>query len=129
MTYQLDTPGQRATARKARRTSVPTAQRGSIQALPLGDPTGGANAREWRKLVDGKQRYPRVSINRSAIITMSDGVRLRATVVRPANRFGQAITTPYPVIVNINPYNRAVIGGIDKTLHAPVIGHAISSAS
>lgn len=129
MTYQLDTPGRRANARSSRRTSVSPAPRGALQSLPLGDPTGGADAREWRKLVDGKQRYPRVAIDRSAVITMSDGVRLRATTVRPANRFGHPITTPYPVIVNINPYNRAVLGGIDKTLHAPVLGHAITSAS
>ena len=132
MTYQLDTAGRRANARSSRRTSVSPlspAPRGALQSLPLGDPTGGADAIAWRQLVDGKQRYPRVHIDRAAVITMTDGVRLRATIVRPANRFGQPITTPYPAIVNINPYNRAVLGGLDKTLHAPVLGHAITTAS
>lgn len=134
MTYQLDTPGSRAGAHPGHRgtasdSTSAAAARGTLAALPLGDPTGGSDARAWRKLVDGKQRHPRVTIDQAAVITMSDGVRLRATIVRPANHFGQPISTPYPVIVNLNPYNRAVIGGLDQALHAPLLGRAIHSAS
>ena len=54
---------------------------------------------------------------------------LRATVIRPANRFGQTVLTPYPAVININPYNRAAIDFIDQTLHAPVLGKALHTAS
>lgn len=129
MTYQLDaTPG--AAARQPRRERVARPiSAPKFGALPLGDPTGGADAIRWREQVDGKQLYPRVSIDREVVLTMSDGVRLRATVIRPANRFGQTVLTPYPTVVNINPYNRAAIDFLDQTLHAPVLGKALSSAS
>ncbi|WP_454175539.1 CocE/NonD family hydrolase [Gordonia sputi] len=97
--------------------------------LPLGDPTGGASAMRWREQVDGPQVYPRVSIDRDVTLTMSDGVELRATIVRPATRFGDVVTTPYPAIININPYNRAAIDFIDTTMHAPVIGGAVRAAA
>ncbi len=61
---------------------------------------------------------------------MTDGVVLRATVIRPANRFGQTVLTPYPAIININPYNRAAIDFVDQALHAPpVLGKALHTAS
>ncbi|MBX4421606.1 X-Pro dipeptidyl-peptidase, partial [Mycobacterium tuberculosis] len=56
-------------------------------------------------------------------------VELRATVVRPATRFGEVVTTPYPAIININPYNRAAIDFIDTTMHAPVLGSAVRAAA
>ncbi|MGV7637487.1 hypothetical protein PJI23_34245, partial [Mycobacterium kansasii] len=31
--------------------------------LPLGDPTGGADALAWREAVDGRLTYPRVHID------------------------------------------------------------------
>ncbi|MGV9712197.1 CocE/NonD family hydrolase [Gordonia sp. NPDC003424] len=132
MTYQLDATAGGA-ARRPRRERVArpigTGSAPRFGALPLGDPTGGADAIRWREQVDGKQLYPRVAIDRDVVLTMSDGVRLRATVIRPANRFGQTVLTPYPAIVNINPYNRAAIDFLDQTLHAPVLGKALSSAS
>ena len=70
----------------------------------------------WREQVDGPQVYPRVSIDRDVTLTMSDGVELRATIVRPATGFGEVVTTPYPAIININPYNRAAIDFIDTTM-------------
>ena len=97
--------------------------------LPLGDPTGGASAMRWREQVDGPQVYPRVSIDRDVTLTMSDGIELRATVVRPATRFGDVVTTPYPAIININPYNRAAIDFIDTTMHAPILGGAVRAAA
>ncbi|MFW0795393.1 CocE/NonD family hydrolase [Gordonia sp. CPCC 205515] len=129
MTYQLDaTAGGAARQPRRERVARPISAP-KFGALPLGDPTGGADAIRWREQVDGKQLYPRVSIDRDVTLTMSDGVRLRATVIRPANRFGQTVLTPYPTVVNINPYNRAAIDFLDQTLHAPVLGKALASAS
>lgn len=131
MTYQLDAPGASAQPRPLRSLPVRDGSVGAphFGALPLGDPTGGADGIRWREQVDGKQLYPRVSIDRDVVLTMSDGVRLRATVIRPANRFGQTVLTPYPTIVNINPYNRAAIDFLDQTLHAPGLGKALQVAS
>ncbi|GAA1479721.1 CocE/NonD family hydrolase [Gordonia sinesedis] len=136
MTYQLDSDGSRSgrsaharattRVRRGRATTVGTPRFG---AMPLGDPTGGADGIRWREQVDGAQLYPRVSIDRGVTITMSDGVTLRATVIRPANRFGQTVLTPYPAIVNINPYNRAAIDFLDASIHAPVLGRALRTAS
>lgn len=127
MTYQLD-PAERR-ARPAPSPSRRPTEAPHFGTLPLGDPTGGADGIRWREQVDGKQLYPRVVIDRDVSITMSDGVVLRATVIRPANRFGQTVLTPYPAIVNINPYNRAAIDFIDQALHAPVLGKALHTAS
>lgn len=126
MTYRLDQPEQ--TVQPARRR---TGRLGAphFGSLPLGDPTGGADAIRWREQVDGKPLYPRVSIRRDVVLTMSDGVRLRATVVRPANRFGQTVLTPYPAVININPYNRLAVDALDHTLHAPLLGKALRTAS
>lgn len=107
----------------------PTTEPPQRHALPLGDPTGGADGLRWREQVDGPQLYPKVWIDRDVTLTMSDGVDLRATVIRPANRFGQPVFTPYPAIVNINPYNRAAIDAIDTAIHAPLLGKALHSAS
>ncbi|MBJ7290360.1 CocE/NonD family hydrolase [Williamsia sp.] len=104
--------------RRPRPTPLPT--------LPLGDPTGGADAIRWRQLVDGPLQYPHVSIDRDVEITMSDGVRLRATVIRPADATRRAVSTRYPTIVNINPYNRALLDLLDQSVHAPLIGRAMS---
>ncbi|WP_019201725.1 CocE/NonD family hydrolase [Tsukamurella sp. 1534] len=117
-----------------RHRSLPTPVRGEHHprvdhALPLGDPTGGADARAWREAVDGRLTYPRVHIDRNVDIRMSDGVRLRATVVRPAERDGEPVTTPYPAILNINPYNRAVVDAIDEATHAPFLGPVVNTAT
>ncbi|MBY4575605.1 X-Pro dipeptidyl-peptidase [Gordonia paraffinivorans] len=127
MTYQLDPAERRSrplTAPSRRPFASP-----HFGTLPLGDPTGGADGIRWREQVDGKQLYPRVVVDRDVSIRMSDGVILKATVVRPANRFGQTVLTPYPAIININPYNRAAIDFIDQALHAPVLGKALHTAS
>ncbi|MEE4024116.1 CocE/NonD family hydrolase [Gordonia sp. PKS22-38] len=124
MTYRLDHDHATAPRRRTGRIGAP-----HFGSLPLGDPTGGADAIRWREQVDGKPLYPRVSIQRDVVLTMSDGVRLRATVVRPANRFGQTVLTPYPAVVNINPYNRLAVDVLDHTLHAPVLGKALRTAS
>lgn len=89
------------------------------------DADGGHQAAAWHEAVYGRKPYPRVHIDRNVTLTMSDGVRLRATVVRPANRVGQPSKAPFPAIVNINPYNRALLDGFDHVLHGPVIGRAV----
>ncbi|MFT3716888.1 MAG: CocE/NonD family hydrolase [Gordonia sp. (in: high G+C Gram-positive bacteria)] len=93
------------------------------------DADGGHLAATWRESVDGAKPYPRVHISRDVTLTMSDGVKLRATVVRPANRLGQPSRGRFPGVLNINPYNRAVIDGIDHLLHSPGIGRATRAAS
>ncbi|MFC3243312.1 CocE/NonD family hydrolase [Gordonia humi] len=102
--------------------------RGAVRPSQSGA-DGGTPARGWAEAVDGRQPYPRVHIDRSITITMDDGTRLRATLVRPANVLGQPVKTALPTVLNVNPYNRAVIDGIDHALHAPVIGSAVRSAS
>lgn len=97
--------------------------------LPLGDPTGGADAIAWREAVDGRLTYPRVHIDRNIDIRMSDGVVLRATVVRPAELDGAAVERPYPAILNVNPYNRMIVDAIDETTHAAFVGPALTNAS
>ncbi|NDK88508.1 CocE/NonD family hydrolase [Gordonia desulfuricans] len=145
MTYQLDTrsiasarfstgprPAAGTPAAGVPSGGIPSGGTASVPhfgTLPLGDPTGGADGIRWREAVDGPQTYPRVVIDRDVTIEMSDGVQLRATVIRPANRFGQTVLTPYPAIVNINPYNRASVDFLDATTHAPVLGKAVRSAS
>lgn len=94
-----------------------------------GNADGGSAADAWREAVDGSQPYPRVHIDRSVVVTASDGTRLRATVVRPANLLGQAVKTPFPTVLNVNPYNRALLDGVDHALHAPGIGRAVRTAS
>ena len=89
MTYQLDPTQPRARVAPSTRTRTTGAPH--FGTLPLGDPTGGADGIRWREQVDGKQLYPRVVIDRNVSITMSDGVVLRATVIRPANRFGRVV--------------------------------------
>ncbi|MGB3698216.1 MAG: CocE/NonD family hydrolase [Gordonia sp. (in: high G+C Gram-positive bacteria)] len=112
-----------------REFAVPQERRPLASAPVYRDAAGGVAALEWRQAVDGPKPFPRVHIDRSVRLTMSDGVRLRATVVRPANRFGQPVSTPLPAILNVNPYNRAVLDGLDHALHGPVIGKSVHAAS
>ncbi|WP_414731697.1 CocE/NonD family hydrolase [Williamsia sp.] len=107
MVYQMS-PYESAVSRGVTRTT-PT--------LPLGDPTGGANARWWRELVDGETEFPSVSISRNVELEMSDGVRLRATLIRPVDHAGDDVTTALPTVISINPYNRAVLDLIDQATH------------
>ncbi|MFT3661208.1 MAG: CocE/NonD family hydrolase [Gordonia sp. (in: high G+C Gram-positive bacteria)] len=93
------------------------------------DPSGGHRAAVWHEAVYGRKPYPRVHIDRNVTVTMSDGVRLRATVVRPADRLGQASRAPFPAILNVNPYNRAVLDGFDFSLHGPGIGRIVRGAA
>ncbi len=93
------------------------------------DADGGHQAVAWREAVHGRKPFPRVHIDRNVTLTMSDGVRLRATVVRPANRVGQPSKVAFPAVVNVNPYNRALLDGFDHLLHGPVVGRAIRGAA
>ena len=96
-----------------------------LPTLPLGDPTGGADALRWKQLVDGPQRYASVSIDRDVEIRMSDGVVLRATVIRPADASRTPVSTAHPAVISVNPYNRAILDAIDTALHNPVFGRGL----
>ncbi|MBT0565887.1 CocE/NonD family hydrolase [Williamsia sp. CHRR-6] len=98
---------------------------GALPTLPLGDPTGGADALAWRQLVDGPSRYPHVAIDRDVHIRMSDGIVLRATVIRPAGVTRAAAQRAYPAVVSINPYNRAILDVIDQLTHAHGLGRLV----
>ncbi len=104
---------------------MPPLHRHPHRAAPLGDPTGGADARGWRELVDGTPEHPRISVDRSVTLTMSDGVTLAATVVRPADAAGTPVAAPLPALLNANPYNRALLDVVDAWLHAPVLGKGL----
>ena len=108
-----------------------SAQRGDFAATPdaYRNADGGHQGAAWHQATYGRKPYPRVHISRDVTITMSDGVRLRATVVRPANRLGQPSKAPFPAVLNVNPYNRALLDGFDHVLHGPVIGKAVKAAS
>lgn len=124
MAFRLDF----GTARARTATAAAPAMDPGQAPLPYGDPTGGPDAAGWLAAADGPKPYPRVAIDRSYSITMSDGVVLRATVVRPANRMGRPVGTAFPAVLNINPYNRMIVDGFDHVLHGPGIGRALRSA-
>lgn len=125
MSVQFDLEDQNSFGDAATQRRAP----GTPTRSPYRNADGGHQARAWYESVYGRKPYPRVHIQRNVTITMSDGVRLRATVVRPANRVGQPSRAPFPAILNVNPYNRALLDGFDHILHAPVIGRAVRSAA
>lgn len=53
--------------------------------------------------------YPGVVTQKDVPIRMSDGVVLRADVMRPADAAGKAIDTKLPVLVTITAYNKTVL--------------------
>lgn len=53
--------------------------------------------------------FPGTVVERDVRITMSDGVRLAADVIHPADAGGTAIATPLPVLVTQTPYNKNVL--------------------
>ncbi|GAA4402165.1 CocE/NonD family hydrolase [Tsukamurella soli] len=126
----IDGAAQRATVpwqpRYVPRPGTPVRPFTPEPTLPLGDPTGGSDARAWREQVDGRLAFPRVHIDRNVDLKMSDGVVLRATVVRPADRAGRATDIPFPAVINVNPYNRAVVDAIDVATHTPIVGPAVT---
>ncbi|MFC0316394.1 CocE/NonD family hydrolase [Gordonia phosphorivorans] len=101
----------------------------AAEASEYRDADGGHQAASWHESVYGRKPYPRVHITRDVTITMTDGTHLRATVIRPANRLGQPTKTPFPAVLNVNPYNRALLDGFDHLLHGPVIGRAVKAAA
>lgn len=60
---------------------------------------------------------------------MSDGIVLRAYVFRPADSRGRAITGDFPTVLNITPYNKLLIKGVDTVLGAPVVGSVLRKLS
>lgn len=67
-------------------------------------PAGAAIAWEPRP-----EDHPKTVTQKDVPIKMSDGVVLRADVVRPADESGQAVETKLPVLVTITAYNKAVL--------------------
>jgi hypothetical protein len=62
-------------------------------------------------------QYAGTTLTRDIPIPMSDGVKLRADLKRPAGPDGTAIETPVPVVVTITAYNKSIIGnGFGSTL-------------
>jgi putative CocE/NonD family hydrolase len=55
------------------------------------------------------EEYPKTVIQRDVKIRMSDGVVLRADVVRPADETGTAVETKLPVLVTITAYNKTFL--------------------
>ncbi|WP_037163704.1 CocE/NonD family hydrolase [Rhodococcoides fascians] len=101
----------------------------SAGSSPERDPSGGDAAAAWRSLVESPPLYPRIARARNVPVTMSDGTVLRADVMRPADAAGRAVETALPAVLNITPYNKRLITGIDTLLGAPVLGRAIRGAS
>lgn len=93
------------------------------------DPSGGDAATAWRNLVEAPPRYPEIARASNVPITTSDGTVLRADVFRPADVAGNAVATPLPVVLNITPYNKGLVTGIDALLGTPVLGRALRGLS
>ncbi|WP_328812102.1 CocE/NonD family hydrolase [Rhodococcus sp. NBC_00297] len=93
------------------------------------DPTGGADGRAWAELVESTPEFPRVHIDRGAAVTMTDGAVLRAIVVSPADASGRSVSSRFPVVLNITPYNSVLLDSIDALLAAPVLGPALRRVS
>ena len=86
---------------------------------PARDPSGGDAAAAWAAIVREKPQYPRVSISANVRIPMSDGTALRAYVIRPADASGRAVEGSFPTVLNLTPYNKLLMKGIDTVLEAP----------
>ncbi|MGA9873912.1 MAG: CocE/NonD family hydrolase [Rhodococcus sp. (in: high G+C Gram-positive bacteria)] len=86
------------------------------------DPSGGEAALGWHALVEAQPRHAGMVVEADVRIPMSDGVVLRAYVFRPADASGRAIAGPFPTVLNITPYNKLLIKGVDTLLEAPLIG-------
>lgn len=96
---------------------------------PVRDPSGGDAAAAWAAIVREEPRYPRVSVAANVRIPMSDGTVLRAYVFRPADASGRAVEGAFPAVLNLTPYNKLLIKGIDTILETPVLGRAIRAFS
>ncbi|OZC73142.1 X-Pro dipeptidyl-peptidase [Rhodococcus sp. 06-418-5] len=96
---------------------------------PVRDPSGGDAAAAWAAIVREEPRYPRVSVAANVRIPMSDGTVLRAYVFRPADASGRAVEGAFPTVLNLTPYNKLLIKGIDTILETPVLGRAIRAFS
>lgn len=56
------------------------------------------------------EEYPATETTKSVTIPMSDGVLLKADVMRPADATGTVVGTPLPVIITITAYNKEAMG-------------------
>lgn len=76
-------------------------------------------AQQWTALHDGPQPYPETEIDKDVLITMSDGVVLKADVYRPAAAGGAVETRPLPTIVTMTPYSKMMSSLIDSAMGDP----------
>lgn len=97
--------------------------------VPERDPSGGDLARSWHRIVDTPPEYPKIRTVADVRIPMSDGVVLRAYIFRPADKAGRAIAGDFPTVLNITPYNKLLVKGVDSLLSAPVVGTALRRLS
>ncbi|WP_328390700.1 CocE/NonD family hydrolase [Nocardia sp. NBC_00416] len=85
----------------------------AVSAAELGE--------QWTALHDGPQPYPETQIDKDVLISMSDGVVLKADVYRPAAAGGQAETRPLPTIVTMTPYSKMMSSLIDSAMGNPEV--------
>lgn len=78
-------------------------------------------AQQWTDLHDGPQPYPETQIDKDVLITMSDGVVLKADVYRPAAAGGAVETRPLPTIVTMTPYSKMMSSMIDSAMGDPEV--------
>lgn len=78
-------------------------------------------AQQWTDLHDGPQPYPETRIDKDVLITMSDGVVLKADVYRPAAAGGAVETRPLPTIVTMTPYSKMMSSMIDSAMGDPEV--------
>jgi putative CocE/NonD family hydrolase len=69
-------------------------------------PASAAPASGWEPRAE---EYPKTVSQKDVPIRMSDGVVLRADVVRPADDAGKAVETRLPVLVTITAYNKTFL--------------------
>ncbi|MFT3715386.1 MAG: CocE/NonD family hydrolase [Gordonia sp. (in: high G+C Gram-positive bacteria)] len=94
---------------------VPAAQAPSQAAVY------GALGKKWTKTADAKPKYPNHTVTPDVTITMSDGVKLRGNLVRPADAQGRPINKKMPVIVNMTPYTKMVSALAAEVVNYPVL--------
>ena len=96
-------------------TLIPASQ------APADAAVNGALGAKWTHTQDGPQKYPGHHVTPDVTITMSDGVKLRGNLVRPADRHGRPINKKMPVIVSMTPYTKMVSALASEVVNYPVL--------
>jgi putative CocE/NonD family hydrolase len=94
--------------------SAAPAQAAPVATAASAAPAATAGTTSWKPR---PEQYPQTAATKDLAIPMSDGVKLRADITRPAGADGKAISAKVPVVVTITAYNKTVIaGGFGGTL-------------